>query len=49
MRLEFGALSKGKLPGKIYLCTPDAEKSYVMGTFNAVVTKPKPPPAQPPK
>jgi hypothetical protein len=49
MRLEFGALAKGKLPGKIYLCTPDAEKSYVMGTFNAVVTKPKPPPAQPPK
>lgn len=49
MRLEFGALAKGRLPGKIYLCTPDAEKSYVMGTFNAAVTKPKPPPAQPPK
>jgi hypothetical protein len=42
MRLEFGALTKGRLPGKIYLCTPDAEKSYVMGTFNAAVFKPKP-------
>jgi DNA-directed RNA polymerase subunit RPC12/RpoP len=37
LRLEFGALSGGKLPGKIYLCVPDQEKSFVAGTFEAVV------------
>jgi len=43
LRLEFGALAKDRLPGKIYLCTPDAEKSYLLGSFKANVTKPKPP------
>ena len=42
LRLEFGALVNNHLPGKIYLCTPDAEKSYLMGTFNASAYKPKP-------
>jgi DNA-directed RNA polymerase subunit RPC12/RpoP len=42
MRLEFGALANNRLPGKIYLCTPDEEKSYLMGTFNADARKPKP-------
>jgi hypothetical protein len=42
MRLEFGALTNSHLPGKIYLCTPDAEKSYLLGTFNADARKPKP-------
>ena len=37
LRLEFGALSGGKLPGKIYLCVPDKEKSFVAGTFEAQV------------
>ena len=44
LRLEFGALEKNRLPGKIYLCLPDAEKSYLMGTFNADARKPKPKP-----
>ena len=48
LRLEFGALEKNRLPGKIYLCTPDAEKSYLMGKFTANVIKPKPKPAVPP-
>ena len=43
MRLEFGRLDNNRLPGKIYLCTPDAEKSYLLGTFTADVRKPKPP------
>ncbi len=43
LRLEFGALGKNRLSGKIYLCLPDAEKSYLMGTFNADARKPKPP------
>ena len=42
MRLEFGAIAKIRLPGKIYLCTPDAEKSFLVGSFNAVISRPKP-------
>jgi hypothetical protein len=42
LRLEFGALANNRLPGKIYLCTPDAEKSYLLGSFNADARKPKP-------
>jgi len=42
MRLEFGALANNHLPGKIYLCIPDDEKSYLLGTFNADARKPKP-------
>ena len=44
LRLEFGALANNRLPGKIYLCTPDAEKSYLLGSFNADARKPKPKP-----
>ena len=33
MRLEFGAVADGKVPGKIYLSVPDAEQSYVAGHF----------------
>ncbi len=42
LRLEFGTLANNRLPGKIYLCTPDTEKSYVLGSFNADARKPKP-------
>lgn len=42
LRLEFGALANNKLPGKIWLCTPDAEKSYLLGSFTADARKPKP-------
>jgi regulation of enolase protein 1 (concanavalin A-like superfamily)/DNA-directed RNA polymerase subunit RPC12/RpoP len=42
LRLEFGALENNRLPGKIYLCLPDPEKSYLLGTFNADARKPKP-------
>jgi hypothetical protein len=45
MKLEFGNEADDKLPGKIYLCTPDEAKSYVAGTFVAeVMTDPKSPP-----
>ena len=33
MRLEFGEAKNGKIPGKIYLCTPDKDKTAVAGTF----------------
>lgn len=42
MRLEFGPFANNRLPGKIYLCLPDDEKSYLMGEFTANVSKPKP-------
>jgi hypothetical protein len=43
LRLEFGAVSGSKLPGKLYLATQDAEKSFVRGTFLAEIRKPSPP------
>jgi DNA-directed RNA polymerase subunit RPC12/RpoP len=43
MRLEFGALANNRLPGKIYLCMPDETKSYVAGTFNVEIRRPRPP------
>ena len=42
LRLAFGTLLNSRLPGKIYLCTPDTEKSYLLGSFIADARKPKP-------
>ena len=42
MRLEFDTLANNRLPGRIYLCLPDPEKSYLIGTFSADARKPKP-------
>jgi hypothetical protein len=33
MKLEFGSISNGVLPGRIYLSLPDPEQSYVGGNF----------------
>jgi DNA-directed RNA polymerase subunit RPC12/RpoP len=41
MRLEFGVVINNRLPGRIYLCAPDAEKSYLVGTFDAEVHRPR--------
>ena len=46
MKLEFGKVSSNELPGKIYLCLPDAMKSYVAGSFTAEVRR-FPPPRSP--
>lgn len=46
LRLEFGGLNQDRLPGKLYLCTPDADRSYLIGAFNADARKPKPKPAK---
>lgn len=35
LTLELGPRDKGKVRGKIYLCLPDATKSYLTGTFEA--------------
>jgi hypothetical protein len=42
LRLNFGRLSGNHLSGKIYLCAPDETKSYVAGTFNADIRRPRP-------
>jgi hypothetical protein len=39
MRLEFGKKGPKGWPGRIYLCLRDKERSFVAGTFTAVVTK----------
>ena len=44
MRLEFGLPEGSRMPAKIYLCAPDAEKSYLLGTFTVEVRKSKPKP-----
>jgi hypothetical protein len=41
LRLEFGRVAGGQLPGKIYLCTPDATRSCLMGAFNAQILHPR--------
>jgi DNA-directed RNA polymerase subunit RPC12/RpoP len=46
LRIDFGQLSGNLLPGKIYLCTPDEQQSYIVGTFTAKIHKPKPPKPQ---
>lgn len=41
LKLEFGqADADGRIPGKIYLCLPDDEKSFVAGTFELQEKKP---------
>ena len=39
LRLEFGELKNGKLPGRIYLCVLDRNKSFIRGKFVANVDK----------
>ena len=48
MKLEFGKAAGGRIPAKIYICLPDEAKSYVVGTFQAVIRDPPPPPKPPP-
>jgi hypothetical protein len=42
LKIEFGAATGGRLPGKIYLCLSDRSKSYVLGNFNAEIRNPPP-------
>lgn len=39
LRLEFGQLKDGKLPGRIYLCILDKNKSLLRGKFTATVSQ----------
>jgi DNA-directed RNA polymerase subunit RPC12/RpoP len=42
MLLNFGQLANNRMSGQIYLCTSDDKKSYVSGTFDTEIRKPKP-------
>ena len=48
LKLEFGPMADGRIPGKIYLCLPDDAQSFVAGTFDAEIRAPPPPPSRPP-
>ncbi|MBN1847430.1 MAG: tetratricopeptide repeat protein [Deltaproteobacteria bacterium] len=37
MRLEFGRIENGKIPGRIYLSLPDKMQSYMAGAFTAQI------------
>ena len=41
LKLAFSQPADGRLPGQIYLCLPDETKSFVAGTFDATLRKPK--------
>ena len=41
LRLVFGQSTNGRIPGKIYICLPDATRSVVAGTFDAQIRKPE--------
>ena len=41
MKLQFAQAVNRKISGKIYLCLPDDSKSYVAGTFEVRIPKPK--------
>jgi DNA-directed RNA polymerase subunit RPC12/RpoP len=43
MKLQFGDIASGKLPGEIYLCLPDSTESCVAGSFLAEFKKFLPP------
>ena len=40
MKLAFGQADKGRIAGRIFICLPDEEKSFVAGTFEARIRKP---------
>jgi hypothetical protein len=39
LTLELGKKDQGKVPGKVYLALPDAQKSYLAGAFTAEVVR----------
>jgi hypothetical protein len=41
MLLDFNTVANNRIAGKIYLCLDDKNQSYVAGTFNAEIRKPR--------
>ena len=49
LRVVFGQATNSHMPGNIYICLPDSDKSFVAGTFDAEITRlPPPSPGSPP-
>jgi hypothetical protein len=48
MKVEFGTVANGAMPGKIFLCLPDAGQSWIAGTFSAEIGKPRTAKPRPP-
>jgi hypothetical protein len=49
LKVSFGQAANGRIPGSIYLCAPDGEKSFVAGNFEAEIRKPNPPKQKAPR
>ncbi len=47
--VSFGQATNARMTGKIYLCVPDPDKSFVAGTFDAEIKRAPPPKPRPPK
>jgi DNA-directed RNA polymerase subunit RPC12/RpoP len=42
LKMAFGSVTNGRMPGRIYLCLPDEAKSFVAGAFDAEIRKADP-------
>jgi len=49
LKVTFGQATNGHMPGKIYICLPDADKSFAAGTFDAEIRQPPQPKPGSPK
>jgi len=49
LKVIFDEATNGRMPGKIYICLPDDNKSFVAGSFEAEIRKPAPPKPRQPK
>jgi hypothetical protein len=49
LKVTFGQANSGRMPGKIYICLPDADKSFAAGTFDAEIRQPPQPKSGVPK
>ena len=48
LKVTFGQATNGHLPGRIYICLPDPDKSFAAGTFDAEIRRPSAPKPNPP-
>jgi DNA-directed RNA polymerase subunit RPC12/RpoP len=49
LKLAFGQATNRHMPGQIYICLPDAARSFIAGTFDAEIRKPPPPRSRSPR
>jgi hypothetical protein len=49
LKVTFGQAANGHMPGKIYICLPDPDKSFAAGTFDAEIKQPPQPKSAGPK